>query len=158
MHAVHECPGGTCHKLDVNVGIKTVVARKDRGQPRCSRAFERANSQRAARLTVAERRLRFRRKPQHLIGVREQQFAFLRKHESPAIAHEEPCSELVFKLPYPGGDIRRHAVETFGGLVDAALLDHGLEDLESGEVHGKSVLQTRMSVLYYSLLLRGPST
>ncbi len=135
VHMRDQRARGAGDELDLHVRIEPVVARQNWRQPRRRSAFQRAEAQRAARLAVAHRRLGLGGKPQQLLGVDEEAPAFGGQHEPPAGAREELRAELLLELSHPGGDVGRHAVQPGGGAVDAALLDHRLEDAQRGEVH-----------------------
>ena len=112
-----------------------MVAGQDGRQPARRSAFQRPDPQRSPGFLVAQRGFSLRGKPQQLIGEGEQHLALVGQGEPAADSRKELGSELLFELFDPGRHVRRYAVQLRRRLVDAALLDHGPENLECSEIH-----------------------
>src|SRR5258706_5160798 len=135
VHPGDQGAGRARDQLDLDVRIELMVAGQNGGQPARSGAFQRPDPQGSPGFLVAQRGFGLRGKSQQLLGEGEQQLA-LRGQRKPATdSQEELGSELLFELFDPGRNVRGHAVQLRRSLVDAALLDHGFEDLERGEIH-----------------------
>src|SRR5262249_9719813 len=104
VHPVDERAGRAGSELDLNIRVEHVVLRQYRRKPRRGRALQRADAQRAAGLSVPERRPRLGAKAQELVRVSEQHLALGGDRQAAALAQEELRAELVLQLPDP----RRH--------------------------------------------------
>ena len=109
--------------------------RQQRRQADGSRAFHRPQVQHPARRFVVHGAARF-------LGQRQQPVRIIEQHPAPrgqlhalALADEQGHAQILFQLPDPCGDVRRHAVQHGGGARDAAGNGYRLEYAQIGQIH-----------------------
>jgi len=138
----HQSAGSARHQLEAHLGIREVVAREHRREPRRGGALEGADAQHPARRTAPQRGAGLGRKREQALCVGEQRAAFGRQLEAPVAAVEKLRAQARFELLHPRGDVRLHAVQARRGLGDAARFGHRFENLQCDEVHAKSIGDT----------------
>ena len=152
QHAFEHGPGGPGGQVKVNLGVALVIGGQQRRDAHRRRAFQRSEGKGALRVFTRHGQPRLMDQVEDAPGIFEEVPTRRRQAQAALLANEQLYTQVLLQLLDARGQVRRHPMDVLRGGADAALLCHGLEDLQLHQVHRHSPnVNVSLIIIQFSL-------